>query len=512
VPIITEQNRRWWVATAMSLVMVLLTLDFFGLAVCLPRIGEDLRASTGTLLWTMNGYLLAFSSPIIAVGRLADILGRRKVCLGGIVLFVVGSALCGIARSDEWLIAARVLQGIGGGTIFATALSIVSNAFPPEQRGMGIGVWSGVGLVGSAVGPFVAGLLTQLASWRWYFFINVPIGVAAILLTLAAVKESRDETFAGKIDFTGFATLTTGFVFLTLGLQESSQYGWGSALVIGSLIVAAVLVALFVRIELRVKDPLVEFGLFRNARYAGACGVAFLGNWTFGTILFFLTLYFQEIRGLGPIGAGSIFLLFTVPLVIMSPVGGRLVTPLGTNTLMAAGMTLVSAGVFFFVLIGPATGWAIVVLGLVVAGLGQGFAYPISQDAGIEAISEQKAGIASGVLSSARLMGIVVGLAISGSIFRSLENSSLLKAANAAGARLSAADTAEIKNLLSGSEGAEHTLSALARGIADRIEAVTNASFVHGLRGVMILALAVSILGIPFSLLGRHTARRPAAA
>ncbi len=502
--VITETNRRWWVTVAMSLVMVLLTLDFFGLAVCLPRIGEDLQASTGTLLWTMNGYLLAFSAPIIAMGRLADIRGRRKVLLFGTVVFVIGSMLCGLAQSAEWLIVARVLQGIGGGTIFATALSIVSNAFPSEQRALGIGIWSGVGLVGSAVGPFVAGFLTQLASWRWYFFLNVPVGIAAILLTLVAVNESRDETFTGRVDVKGFAALSTGFVFLTFGLQESAQYGWGSPLVLGTLVVAILVLGLFVWIERHVEDPLVEFSLFGNVRFAGACGVAFFGNWTFGTILFFLTLYFQEIRDLDPITTGMIFLVFTIPLVIMSPVGGKLQPRVGVNRLMAIGMALVSAGILCFAFIAPGAGWILIVSGLLLAGLGQGFAYPMSQDAGIEAMPEEKAGIASGVLSSARLMGIVVGLALSGTVFRSLESSELIVAAGRAGTKLDAAGVAEVRGLLAGSDAAQHALSRMAADLAGTVETVVDEAFLAGMRWVMIVALAVSIIGIPLSLIGRR--------
>src|SRR5205085_9534807 len=190
-------DRKRLVIVAMAGGMLLITLDFFGLTVALPKIGEDLKASTSSLLWVVNAYLLAFASPIIAVGRLADIVGRRKVVLTGIVIFIVASAACGLADSPAVLIVARLVQGVGGGTIFATALSVVSHAFPSDERASAIGLWSGIGCVGSAIGPFVAGVLTQVATWRWFFFINVPIGIAVIVLTLTSVEESKDETFTG---------------------------------------------------------------------------------------------------------------------------------------------------------------------------------------------------------------------------------------------------------------------------------------------------------------------------
>src|SRR5437588_6316312 len=186
-------DRKWPVIIAMSGGMLLITLDFFGLTVALPKIGEDLHASTSSLLWVVNAYLLAFAAPIIAVGRLADIVGRRKVVLTGIGIFVVASAACGFAQSPAQLIVGRLVQGVGGGTIFATALSVVSNAFPQDRRAAAIGIWSGIGGTGSAIGPFVAGVLTQTVSWRLFFFINVPVGIAVIIMTLTILGESQDR-------------------------------------------------------------------------------------------------------------------------------------------------------------------------------------------------------------------------------------------------------------------------------------------------------------------------------
>jgi MFS family permease len=221
----TGKNRRWWVVIAMSGIMILLTVDFFGVAVALPQIGKDLHASTETLAWTVNVYLLAFVSPMIAVGRLADIVGRRKVALVGVVVFVAASVACAVAPDDLFLIGARLVQGLGAGVIFATSLSIVNNAFPLDERPKALGIWSGVGLVGSALGPLVAGILTQEASWRWFFFLNVPIGIAVIVISLAVVEESRDESYTGGIDWAGFVTLTLGFAPLIFGLQQGAQAG-----------------------------------------------------------------------------------------------------------------------------------------------------------------------------------------------------------------------------------------------------------------------------------------------
>src|SRR5206468_10915542 len=181
------------------------------------------------------------------------------VVLIGIVIFVLASAVCGVAQSSTQLIVARLVQGVGGGTIFATALSVVSNAFPADKRAAAIGIWSGIGATGSAIGPFVAGVLTQAVSWRLFFFINIPVSIGVIILTLINVEESRDETFTGRIDWTGFALITAGMVLFILALQDSGTEGWGSPLIIGSFVTGVVLLIAFVVVETRVRDPLVEF-------------------------------------------------------------------------------------------------------------------------------------------------------------------------------------------------------------------------------------------------------------
>lgn len=501
---ITAQNRRWWVVVAMSGVMVVLTLDFFGITVALPTIGDDLDASTSTLLWTVNAYLLAFVSPMIAIGRFADIFGRRKMALIGIVIFVAASTACGAAPNAPFLIIARVVQGIGGGIIFTVSVSIVNNAFRPDERPKALGIWSGVGLAGSAIGPFVAGVLTEFASWRWFFLLNVPIGIATFLITLAAVDESVDPTFTGGIDWAGFATLTSGFVLLILGLQQSASESWASAAVIVPIAIGAVLLAAFVVVELRetIRLPLVEFSLFRDVRFAGASVVAFIGNWMFGSILFFLTLYLQNVRELSAFDTGVVFVTFSVPLVVMSPVGGRLVARHGVQELMAVGMALVGAGVVCFALIDAESGLGLTLAGLVIAGFGQGFAYNLSNTAGMQSMPDEKAGIASGVLQTARLMGIVIGLALSGSLFSGRENAELLDQVRAQGATAAEAD--DVRGLLSGSESAIEHVQQLAGATRATVERITDEAFAHGLRGVMVLAAVLSFFAVWPALWGRR--------
>ena len=443
---------------------------------------------------------------MIAIGRLADIVGRRKIALVGVVLFVIGSIGCGFAPTDVFLICARVVQGIGGGAIFTVSVSIVNNAFSPDERAKALGIWSGVGLAGSAIGPFVAGILTQYASWRWFFFLNIPIGIATILLTLRFVPESRDESFTGGIDWTGFVLLTSGFVPLIFGLQQAAESGWSSPLVFGPVVVGIVLLTAFAVAELRLRSrtPLVEFSLFRDVRFAGANVVAFIGNWMFGSILFFLTLYLQNVLDLDALEAGLVFLVFSIPLVAMSPVGGRMVDRFGAQQLMAVGMVLVGLGVGCFAFIDLDTGLLLVIVGLLLAGFGQGFAYNLSNTAGMEAMPDEKAGVASGVLQTSRLMGIVVGLALSGALFKSFENRQLFSDFHdSVGRALTAANRSEVRGLLSGSDEARHRLAQLGHQAQGTIDHIVDQAFVHGLRAVMVLSLVLCALAVWPALWGR---------
>lgn len=419
---------------------------------------------------------------------------------------------CGFATSDTFLIVSRLVQGLGGGVIFTTSLSIVNNAFSPEERPKALGIWSGVGLVGSAVGPMVAGILTQEASWRWFFFLNVPIGIAVIFLTLFVVDDSRDEAYTGGIDWAGFITLTFGFVPLIFGLQQGAQAGWSSPEVVAGIVVGVALLVVFVLVELRTTrhPPLVEFSLFRDPRFTGASAVAFLGNWQFGTILFLLTLFLQEILLKNPIEAGLVFLTFSVPLVVLSPVGGRLVPKYGSQFLMAVGMALVGVGMVMFSFLRASSGIEVVIGGLIVAGLGQGFAYNLSNTAGMEARPDEKAGVASGVLQTARLMGIVVGLALSVALLRGVENSQVIQGIDRANgpAPVTAQQKHDIRMLLSGSSNARTELAKLARPGQQQVTSIVNDSFGKGLEGVMLLGAGSSLFGVWPALWGRRRTQR----
>ena len=498
---INERNRRWWVVVAMALATILITLDFGGVMILLPTIGRVLDTSTTGLQWTANAYLLAFAVVMVAAGRLADIFGRRLLLLIGIAVFIVASSLCGLAQADWWLIAARAAQGLGAGVFLTASLSIVSNAFPSDEQSKGIGVWAGVIGIGIAVGPFVGGFLTEVASWRWFFFVNIPIALLSVFLTLRVVRESRDETAGRHVDLFGLVTVTAGLTALVFGIQQSETLGWGSLFVIGTLVVAVILLALFVFVELRLREPLIDLALFTNRGYLGANAVAFAQNFGFGAVMFFLTLYLQYVLDFSPLEAGLVFLPLTALFTIGNLQAGRLASAIGPRLPMAGGMALIATAFLLLALVGVMSGLVIVVVALVIAGVGQALAYTISTTAGMGAIPPAKAGAASGVLQMVRQVGVVFGVAVPGALFKALENSKLAELLTAAGARLDASDHAEIRGLLSGSEAAETKVLKLAPAVADQVELVVREAFVYAFDGAMVLSALVAVAGVMASFL-----------
>jgi len=406
----------WWAVAAMTIPLFLLSQDFFGVTVALPAIGADLHASTATLEWTVNAFLLAFAAPLIAIGRLSDIVGRRRVVLIGMVVFGIGSLLCGTAQTAGWLIGARVIQGLAAAMLFSTSLSIVSNAFPADRRATGIGVWTSVGCVGGAVGPLVGGFFTAAVSWRWFFFVNLPLVAVGFVITLLKVAESRDPSARG-VDWTGLVLITCGLVALTLGLQAWPTHGLSSPIVLATLATGAVLIGGFLLLETRVVDPLVDLDLFRSRTYLSATGVAFIENYVFSATSFVLTLYLQDSLGLGPLATGLVFLASSVPFAVLSPFMGRVVARFGITTPMVVAMVVAAVSCALLSLISGETGVPLVVAALVVQAVGLVTAYDVSTTAAMGAVPPDKAGVGSGVISGLRISAMVFGVSVSTIVF-----------------------------------------------------------------------------------------------
>ena len=335
---ITDDNRRWWTLGAMCFALFMIMLDNTVVNVALPAIQKDLHSSISGLEWTVNAYTLSFAVLLVTGGRLGDIFGRRRMFLFGVVVFGLSSAFIGLSQSEAWLVAGRAAQGIGAAFMMPATLSIITNAFPAHERGKAIGTWAGVSALALAIGPVVGGFLVESVSWQSIFFLNVPVAIVAVVVTLAATRESRDESSTHHVDFPGVTAVTVGLSALVLALVEGNSWGWGSARIVGLLAISAIGLIAFAIVERRVVEPMVDFRFFRSRSFVGANLVAFIVSFAMLAMFFFLALYMQNIKGYSPLQAGVRFLPSTVVIILVAPIAGRLSDRIGPRPLITGGL------------------------------------------------------------------------------------------------------------------------------------------------------------------------------
>ncbi len=423
--LINEENSRWWTLGAMCFALFMIMLDNTVVNVALPSIQRDLHASLQALEWTMNAYTLTFAVLMVTGGRLGDIFGRRKLFLFGVAVFGASSLAIGLAPNDAVLVAFRAIQGIGAAFMMPATLSIITQAFPAEQRGTAIGTWAGVSALALAIGPVLGGFLTEDVTWRAIFFINPPIAVGAVAVTLFAARESRDETVGRSVDFAGIATLTAGLTALVLALVESNSWHWGSASIVGLFVVAVVALAAFVVIELHLRAPMLDFSFFRSRTSAGANVVAFLVTFAMFAQFFFLTLYMQNVLRYSPLQTGVRFLPATLVIIVMGPLAGRLTDRVGPRPLIALGLVIIGAALLIQSQLTIHTGYGLLLPGFILMGLGIGLVMSPMSTAAMNAVDRTKSGAASGVVSMSRMVGGSVGLAVMGALVTTIGRSKL---------------------------------------------------------------------------------------
>ena len=295
--LITDDNRKWWTLGAMCFALFMVMLDNTVVNVALPSIQRDLHAQISALEWVINGYTLTFAVLIATGGRLGDIFGRRLMFLSGVIIFAITSATAGIAQDPAMLIGSRAIQGIGAALMMPATLSIITHTFPAAERGKAIGIWAGVSALALSIGPVVGGALTEYVSWRAIFFINLPVAVGAVVATVFAVRESRDETIDRRVDYPGVFALTASLTAIVLALIEGNSWGWTSTPIVGLLAGGLIGLAVFVAIELRVAAPMVEFALFRTRQFIGSNLIAFIITFAMMGTFFFMAIYMQDVLG-----------------------------------------------------------------------------------------------------------------------------------------------------------------------------------------------------------------------
>jgi EmrB/QacA subfamily drug resistance transporter len=421
----TDSNRRWWTLGAMCFALFMLMLDNTVVNVALPSIQRSLHTNLSALEWTVNAYTLTFAVLLVTGGRMGDIFGRRRMFLFGVVAFALSSATAGFAPSDAWLIGSRAVQGIGAAFMMPATLSIITQAFPAEERGKAIGTWAGVSALALAIGPVVGGFLTEQVSWRAIFFLNLPVAAAAVVVTLFATRESRDETVERSLDVPGIAAVTVGLSAVVLALIEGNAWGWGSARILGLFALAVVGLVAFVVIELRTRVPMVDFSFFSSRTFLGSNVVGFIVSFAMLAMFFFIALYMQNILGYSPLQAGVRFLPTTLVLIVLGPVAGRLTDKVGPRSLMTVGMLFTAGALYWQSRLTVSTGFGFLLPAFVLMGLGMGLVMSPMSTAAMNAVDRTKAGVASGVLSMSRMVGGTFGVAVLGALVTAVGKSKL---------------------------------------------------------------------------------------
>lgn len=409
---------RWWALLVVCAATFMLLLDVTIVIVATPDIQHQLHTSFSDAQWVLDAYALALATVLLTSGSLADLFGRRLLFVIGLAVFSIGSLACGLSQSPMMLILCRAAQGVGGSMLFATSLAILAQNFHGKERGVAFGVWGAVTGVASGLGPILGGVLTTGISWRAIFLVNVPIGVAAVAVTVWKVAESRDP-HARRPDWAGFGVFTAGLTALVYGLIRAGEIGWGDTGVIICLVLAVVFLAAFLPLEARVPHPMFDLSLLRVPTFNGGLISAFCMNGSLFALFVYIVIYLQNDLGYSALGAGLRMLLTSVASLVFSAAAGRLSAHVPVRWLVGPGLVFVGVGILLMTGIEAGGSWTHLAAGLVVAGVGVGLVNPPLASTAVGVVEPARSGMAAGINTTFRQIGLAVGIAVYGSIFTS---------------------------------------------------------------------------------------------
>jgi EmrB/QacA subfamily drug resistance transporter len=470
----TAHERRWIALTLLCVAQFMVVLDAAIMNVALPTIGRALDFTESNLPWVVNAYVLTFGGFLLLGGRMADLLGRRRVFIAGLILFAFASLAGGFAATSGQLIAARAVQGLGAALLSPAALSIVTTTFRDgAERNKALGIWGAVAGSGGAAGVLLGGVLTDGLGWEWVLWVNVPIGLAAAAIAPTLLAESRVSSARRHFDLAGAATVTAGLSLLVYALVDANNAGWGSARTIGLLALSALLLVAFVVIERRTPAPLVPFRIFRLRTLTGANIVGVLVGASLFSMFFYISLYMQQVLGYSAIKAGLSYLPLALTIIISAGIASQLVTKIGFKTVLATGMVLIAAALVWFSQISVDGGYLTDILGpSLLAAVGLGFSFVTTTIAAVSGVDDHEAGLASGLINTSQQVGGALGLATLSAISISVIGSSHapadltdgFRAAFLAGAGFAVLGLIATLTLIRSSDSRAHV--ALASGVA----------------------------------------------
>ncbi len=493
-----QTSTKWWTLGAVSVATFMLLLDITVVNTALPSIARDLHASFNDLQWVIDAYTLVLAAVVLTAGAFADRLGRRLVFAVGLAIFSLASLAAGLAGDPTFLNISRAVQGIGGAAMFAVSLALLAQEFPAgRERGMAMGIYGATIGISVAIGPLAGGAITDSLGWRWVFFLNVPIGLAALAATYLRLRESRDPN-ATRVDWLGLVTLSGGLFMLVLALLRGNDEGWGSPLIVGLLAAAATSLAAFVVVEGRVAEPMLPLGLFRRRAFTGVQLAAFAVSVSLFALFLYLTLYLQDYLHYSPLQAGLRYLPITIASFVAAPIAGALLSRVHARVLMALGLLGTGAGLMLMSGLDPSSGWTALLPGFLAAGIGVGLLNPVIADVALSVVPKERSGMAAGINDTFRQVGVAVGVAAWGAIFLGRGSSRVTSVVS--GTPL--AGHGRPRQLLEALTGGHLTqaANALPNGTREVAISATRDGFLTGLNAVLLIGGVVALLGAVLAL------------
>ncbi|MGO9724325.1 MAG: MFS transporter [Streptosporangiaceae bacterium] len=483
------RGNKWWTLVAVCLGTFMLLLDITIVNVALPDIQLALHSSFSDLQWIVDAYALTLAAFLLTSGSLADMYGRRLMYLIGLVVFTCASALCGFAVTTLMLQLSRALQGVGGAIMFAVSLALLADAFRGKDRGVAFGVWGAVTGLAVAIGPLLGGLLTTGLSWRWIFFVNAPIGIVAVVISVFKVAESR-APHASRPDWAGFSLFTLALSSLVYGLIESNQRSFTDGLVLGCFAAAAVLLMAFVVVELRSTSPMFDLSLFRLPTFSGGSVAAFGVSASIFAMILYLVLYLQDILGYSPLATGVRLMVLSGGILATSTLAGRLTSHVPVRLLVGPGLIIVGVGLLLMRGLDASSSWTHLIPGMIVSGVGVGMVNPPLASTAVGVVKPQRAGMASGINSTFRQVGIATGIALLGTLFSNKVHSEVVSRVTAVHG-LSGRGSQIATAVQSGQ--IEHVLSKLPPQARQSVGMITRAAFTTGLDRILLVAAIIAL-------------------
>jgi EmrB/QacA subfamily drug resistance transporter len=478
---------------AMAISVFVVANDVTALSVALPQIEQDFDSDVTTVQWVVSAYALVFGVLIVTGGRLADMLGRRRVFFIGAGIFAGFSLLAGAAQSDIWLIVCRALMGVGGAMMWPAVLGMTYDILPAERAALAGSLIIGSAGFGNAAGPLLGGVLTDALSWRWILFINVPIAALACFVTWRSVRESKGAGADEGIDVPGVATLSIGLVALLLGLDQVTQWGWTDPRILGLFAACALLLVAFSFIERRAgARALVPREVMSNPAFRAACLATLLMSAVFFVVLLYLPQFMQKILDYSPLEAGAGLLPLMGVFAVTSFAAGPLYERIGAKPAVSAGAACLALGTFLISLIGPDSGWVALVPGMVVTGMGIGLFYSSITTAAVTALDPSRASLAGGIVYMFQVAGGSVGLGLTTTVFTTASQDRLQREAKG----LSEKEIEEVQGALAGTESAAEIVARQSAAAAERLLELVRDAFVAGLNWSFRLVAGLALAGL----------------